>query len=162
MATQPTLSVGDMAPDFSLPAHDGKTYSLRELLGRRIVLYFYPRDNTPGCTQQACDFRDHSARFSKTLVLGVSPDSVASHQKFSQKYALPFPLLSDAGAEVAKRYGAYGEKVLYGKKTLGMIRSTFVIDESGRIAQVYGKVSVKGHVERVLADLGDALGSAHV
>lgn len=162
MATAPTLSVGDLAPDFSLVGDDGQTYSLRELRGRRIVLYFYPKDSTPGCTQEACDFRDQKERFSGSLILGVSPDSLASHQKFRQKYALNFPLLSDPGAEVAKRYGAYGEKVLYGKKTVGMIRSTFVIDESGRLSQVYGKVSVKGHVERVLSDLGGAVGSAHV
>ncbi len=162
MATQSTLSVGDMAPDFSLQADDGKTYRLSELRGRRIVLYFYPKDSTPGCTQQACDFRDQRERFADALILGVSPDSSASHQKFRQKYGLNFPLLSDPGAEVAKLYGAYGEKVLYGKKTVGMIRSTFVIDESGRLAQVYRKVSVKGHIERVLSDLGGAVGSAHV
>ena len=150
MTTARTLLTGDVAPDFSLAGDDGKNYCLADLRGRRVVLYFYPRDSTPGCTQEACDFRDQLNRFGSTVVFGVSPDSIASHQRFRAKYDLPFVLLSDPGAEVAQRYGAYGEKVLYGKKSLGIIRSTFVIDESGRLAAVYGKVSVKGHVERVL------------
>ena len=169
MTTARTLLIGDVAPDFSLAGDDGKNYCLADLRGRRVVLYFYPRDSTPGCTQEACDFRDQLNRFGSTVVFGVSPDSIASHQRFRAKYDLPFVLLSDPGAEVAQRYGAYGEKVLYGKKSLGIIRSTFVIDESGRLAAVYGKVSVKGHVERVLTDLGagtagagTGIGSANV
>ena len=143
------LSAGDAAPDFSLVGDDEKTHRLADYRGRRVVLYFYPRDNTPGCTQEACDFRDHLPTLGGAVVLGVSPDSVASHKKFKQKYELPFTLLSDPGAEVAQRYGAFGEKTLYGKKSLGIIRSTFVIDEKGRLSAVYGKVAVKGHVEKV-------------
>jgi len=164
MTMQNKLSVGDLAPDFLLEGSDGKAYSLSALRGRTVILYFYPKDNTPGCTQQACDFRDASGRLGQAVILGVSPDSLASHQRFVQKLGLPFVLLSDPGAEVATRYGAYGEKVLYGKKSMGIIRSTFVIDEAGRLAAVYGKVSVKGHVEQVLSGVaasGAKVGSAH-
>lgn len=164
MTAQIKLKPGDPAPDFSLVGSDGKTHQLHDLKGRRIVLYFYPRDNTPGCTQEACDFRDQQGRFGDTIIFGVSPDSVASHQRFAAKYSLPFVLLFDPGSEVAKRYGAYGEKVMYGKTSLGIIRSTFVIDEAGRLAAVYGKVSIKGHVESVLSDIigaASAVGSQH-
>ena len=145
------LNVGDPAPDFSLVGDDDKTHRLADYRGRRVVLYFYPRDNTPGCTQQACDFRDRLPDLGTTVVLGVSPDTVASHQKFKQKFGLPFTLLADPGATLAQRYGAWGEKSLYGKKSVGIIRSTFVIDEQGRLSAVYGKVSVKGHVDKVAA-----------
>lgn len=150
---QKTLQAGDPAPEFSLVGDDDKTYALRDFRGRHVILYFYPRDATPGCTQEACDFRDRSEALTKkgAVVIGVSPDSVASHKKFKQKYHLPFTLLADPGAEVAQRYGAFGEKTLYGKKSLGIIRSTFIIDEQGRLSAVYGKVSVKGHVEQVAA-----------
>ncbi|MFO0622280.1 MAG: peroxiredoxin [Polyangia bacterium] len=164
MTTQNKLSVGEVAPDFSLEGSDGKTHKLSALRGRKVVLYFYPRDNTPGCTQEACDFRDASARFGQAVIFGVSPDSVASHVRFVNKLGLPFVLLADPGAELAARYGAYGEKVMYGKKSLGIIRSTFVIDEAGRLAAVYGKVSIKGHVEQVLSIVGEddaKVGSAH-
>ncbi|HRI52032.1 MAG TPA: peroxiredoxin [Pseudomonadota bacterium] len=150
-ATKLTLSVGQPAPDFTLIGDDDQTHRLADYRGRRVVLYFYPRDNTPGCTQEACDFRDRLPTLGSAVVLGVSPDSVASHKKFKQKYHLPFTLLADPGAEVAQRYGAFGEKTLYGKKSLGIIRSTFIIDEQGRLSAVYGKVSVKGHVEQVAA-----------
>jgi peroxiredoxin Q/BCP len=143
------IKVSEPAPDFALLGDDEKTHRLADYRGKKVVLYFYPKDNTPGCTQEACDFRDRLPDFGKAVVLGVSPDSVASHQRFKQKYGLTFTLLSDPGAEVAKRYGAWGEKSLYGKTTVGIIRSTFVIDENGRLAAVYGKVSVKGHVEQV-------------
>jgi peroxiredoxin Q/BCP len=145
------LQVGDPAPDFALVGDDGNTHRLADYRGRRVVLYFYPRDNTPGCTQQACDFRDQLPQLGKAVVLGVSPDTVASHQKFKAKFSLPFTLLADPAATLAQRYGAWGEKSLYGKKSLGIIRSTFVIDENGRLSAVYGKVSVKGHVEKVVA-----------
>lgn len=153
---QKTLQAGDPAPEFSLVGDDDKTYALRDFRGRHVILYFYPRDATPGCTQEACDFRDRSEALTKkgAVVVGVSPDSVASHKKFKEKQGLPFLLLSDPGAAVAQQYGAYGEKVLYGKKTTGMIRSTFVIGPDGRLAAVYGKVSVKGHVDAVAAGLG--------
>jgi peroxiredoxin Q/BCP len=146
-----SLKVGDTAPDFALVGDDGQTHRLADYRGRRVVLYFYPRDNTPGCTQEACDFRDRLPELGPAVVLGVSPDTVASHQKFKQKYALPFTLLADPGATLAQRYGAWGEKSLYGKKSLGIIRSTFVIDEQGRLGAVYGKVSVKGHLDKVVA-----------
>lgn len=145
------LQAGDPAPDFELVGDDDKTHRLADFRGRCVVLYFYPKDDTPGCTQEACDFRDHLPAFGSAVILGVSPDSVASHKKFKQKYALPFTLLADPGAEVAQRYGAFGEKNLYGKKSVGIIRSTFVIDATGRLSAVYGKVSVKGHVEKVQA-----------
>ena len=161
MTADSKLNIGDPAPDFSLEGDDGKTYRLAELRGRRFVLYFYPKDSTPGCTQEACDFRDLKGSFGDTLIFGVSPDSLASHQRFRANYSLPFVLLSDPGATVAQLFGAYGEKVMYGKKSVGMIRSTFVIDEQGRIAAAYRKVTVKGHVERVLKDLGAGLVSAH-
>ena len=158
------LSSGSAAPSFQLDSSDGSPVSLDGLAGKIVVLYFYPRDNTPGCTQEACDFRDASARFGQAVIFGVSPDSVASHVRFVNKLGLPFVLLADPGAELAARYGAYGEKVMYGKKSLGIIRSTFVIDEAGRLAAVYGKVSIKGHVEQVLSIVGEddaKVGSAH-
>lgn len=152
----PALKVGDPAPDFQLVGDDDKTHKLGDYRGKRVILYFYPKDSTPGCTQEACDFRDQSAALGKqnTVVLGVSPDSVASHKKFKEKYELSFTLLSDPGAAVAKQYGAYGEKVSYGKKTVGMIRSTFVIGPDGKLAAVYGKVVVKGHVDKVVSGIG--------
>jgi peroxiredoxin Q/BCP len=145
------LNVGDPAPDFALVGDDNQTHRLLDYRGRRVVLYFYPKDNTPGCTQEACDFRDRLPDLGKAVVLGVSPDSVASHQRFKAKFGLPFTLLADPGAEVAQRYGAYGEKSMYGKTLVGIIRSTFVIDENGRLAAVYPKVSVKGHVDAVVS-----------
>ena len=145
------LNVGDPAPDFALVGDDNQTHRLSDYRGRRVVLYFYPKDNTPGCTQEACDFRDRLPDLGKAVVLGVSPDSVASHQRFKAKFALPFTLLADPGAEVAQRYGAHGEKSMYGKTMVGIIRSTFVIDENGRLSAVYPKVSVKGHVDAVVS-----------
>jgi peroxiredoxin Q/BCP len=150
-ATKVSLQLGDPAPDFSLVGDDEKTHRLADYRGRRVVLYFYPKDDTPGCTQEACDFRDRLPALGTAVVLGVSPDTVASHKRFKQKYSLPFTLLADPGAELAQRYGAWGEKNLYGKKSVGLIRSTFVIDEHGNLSAVYGKVSVKGHVENVVA-----------
>ncbi len=147
------LKEGEKAPDFSLPASDGKTVSLKSLAGKKVVLYFYPKDNTSGCTVEACSFRDNDAKLKKAgaVVLGVSADSIASHQKFAGKYSLPFLLLSDEGAKVASAYGAWGEKSLYGRKYMGMFRTTFLIDEKGKLAKVWPKVKAAGHAEEVLA-----------
>lgn len=146
-----SIEIGDKAPDFTLPTDGNGKVTLSKLRGQKVVLYFYPKDDTPGCTTEACDFRDLGPGLAAkgAVVVGVSPDSVAAHQKFKAKYQLPFLLLSDPGATVARRYGAWGEKVMYGKRSEGLIRSTFVIDEAGRIAAVYPRVSVKGHAARV-------------
>jgi peroxiredoxin Q/BCP len=148
---------GRPAPDFELPSSDGGKLTLSDLRGKTVVLYFYPRDNTPGCTREACSFRDAHARLRRkgVVVLGVSPDSLASHDKFRHQHDLPFALLSDVDKKVAKAYGAFGEKILYGKKTQGMIRSTFVIDPEGVVRKIFSKVKVDGHVDRVIEALAD-------
>ena len=142
--------VGIEAPDFTLPGTDGLVH-LKELQGRVVVLYFYPRDNTPGCTTEACDFRDAYAALNEegVVVLGVSTDSLVSHKKFRAKHQLPFPLLADEDAAVAKLYGVYKQKNMYGKVGWGVERSTFVIDSDGIVRKVYRKVRVSGHVEDV-------------
>ena len=147
------VKAGQKAPDFSLPASGGQTVSLKSLAGKKVVLYFYPKDNTPGCTREACSFRDsHQAlQNAGAVILGVSADSVKSHEKFAGQYQLPFPLLSDDGAKVATAYGAWGEKSLYGRKFMGMKRMTFLIDEKGTIAKVWEKVKPDKHGEEVLA-----------
>ena len=144
--------VGDKAPAFSRPAlPDGKTVKLSDFKGRNVVLYFYPRDMTPGCTTEACDFRDSYATFtgSDTVVLGVSTDSIDRHRKFADKYELPFPLLADEDHSLAEKYGVWVEKTNYGKKSWGVQRATFLIDKTGRIAAVWPKVKVAGHVAAV-------------
>jgi peroxiredoxin Q/BCP len=156
------LQAGDPAPAFSLTAGDGREVRLTDLAGRWVVLYFYPKDDTPGCTKEACAFRDSRAAFAKTgaVVLGVSGDDAASHQRFAAKYDLTFPLLSDPGFAVAKRYGAYKQKWLYGRSFLGIERSTFVIDPQGRLAAVFPRVQVNGHAEAVLEALRGAAAAA--
>ena len=149
------LEPGTRAPAFSLPDQDGATVSLRDLAGQRVVLYFYPADDPPGCTTEACQFNDRLASFRglSVRVLGVSPDSPASHRAFREKYGLDFDLLSDEKRTVMERYGAYGEKTLYGRKVLGVIRSTVVIGPDGRVEHALYGVRANGHAERVLASL---------
>ena len=149
------LVVGDSAPDFSLPASTGGNITLSDLRGRKVVLYFYPKDDTPGCTKEACGFRDayDDIQTRGVVVLGVSRDDLASHDGFVQKYSLPFPLLSDPDAFVAKSYGAYGTKNLYGRLSEGVYRHTFLIDEEGRVAKVWRRVRTEVHATEVLAAL---------
>jgi thioredoxin-dependent peroxiredoxin len=149
------IETGKKAPDFTLAADDGTRVKLSGLAGKPVVLYFYPRDNTPGCTREACAFRDRKSQLKKlgAVVLGVSPDNVASHEKFRDKFQLNFPLLADADHKVAEKYGAWREKNLYGKKSMGIQRSTFLIDAQGKVARVWKKVNVDGHDEEVIAAL---------
>jgi len=146
------LTPGTTAPPFELQSDAGDTVRLADLRGKTVVLYFYPKDDTSGCTTQACEFRDYWRDVQKAgaVVLGVSPDGVASHAKFKKKYQLPFPLLADPDHAVAERYGAWGEKSMYGRKYFGILRTTFVIDGSGRIVRVFEKVKPKGHAAQVL------------
>jgi peroxiredoxin Q/BCP len=153
------LKPGDPAPSFRLPSTAGTNVSSSDLRGKRFVLYFYPKDDTPGCTREACDFRDHLGRLRSAGVdvYGVSKDPLSSHHRFREKYRLPFELLSDEDNSVARAFGAYGEKNMYGKRILGTIRSTFVVDEGGRVSALWSPVKVDGHVDKVLAFLrGDA------
>jgi peroxiredoxin Q/BCP len=147
--------VGDRAPAFSLPTGDGKTVSLKDFKGKKVVLYFYPKDNTSGCTKEACSFRDNMAILKRkgAMVLGVSADSVDSHRKFADKFDLPFPLLSDEKKEMLKIYGVWKEKSMYGKKYYGIERTTYVIDEKGTITHIFPKVKVDGHTEEILSVL---------
>ncbi len=149
------LKPGDKAPAFTLPSSDGKDVSLKELRGKKIVLYFYPKDDTPGCTKEACSFSENLARIRRkgALLFGVSADSAISHRKFADKYELSFPLLSDESKEMIKAYGVWQEKAFMGRKYMGIVRSTFIIDEKGNIEHIFPKVSVKGHTEEVLARL---------
>ena len=149
------LKVGDKAPDFSLPSGAGQTITLKSLRGKQVVLYFYPKDDTPGCTKEACSFRDEITQIEKAhaVVLGVSTDGLASHQKFSKKYGLPFALLSDESLVVAKAYGVYKQKSMYGRTYWGVERSTFVIDERGKLTAIFRKVKVDGHIEQVMTAL---------
>jgi len=151
------LEVGQRAPAFTLESSDGGSVSLSEFRGQNVVLYFYPRDNTPGCTLEAQEFQQALPALKKknAVVLGVSRDTIASHCKFRDKYDLRFPLLSDPEHQVLEAYGAWGEKVLYGKKSLGIIRTTVLIDGTGKVKRVFPKVKVKGHVEAVLAALAE-------
>ncbi len=147
-----SLKVGDKAPDFTLPTDDGGKVSLKNLKGKKLVLYFYPKDDTPGCTTEACAFRDALPDFSKVkaAIVGVSKDSVASHDKFKTKFKLPFPLASDEDGKVCEAYDTWVEKSMYGKTYMGIERSTFLIDETGVIRNIWRKVKVDGHAAEVL------------
>jgi thioredoxin-dependent peroxiredoxin len=151
------LTPGAKAPDFSLVAQDGKKYSLKDFKGKKIVLYFYPKDDTPGCTKEACSFNEHLSRFKKNgaVVLGVSPDALKSHEKFSSKYDLHFPILSDENKKMLTDYGVWQEKSMYGRKYMGVVRTTFIIDEKGKVSHVFSKVKVDGHTEEVLKALSE-------
>ncbi|MDP1768408.1 MAG: thioredoxin-dependent thiol peroxidase [Nitrospirota bacterium] len=153
MATE--LAVGKKAPAFSLPDQSGESVSLKDFAGKQVVLYFYPKDDTPGCTKESCAFRDAITPIKKAgaVVLGLSFDGQVSHQKFIKKFTLPFPLLSDEEKVVATAYGVYKEKSMYGKKYMGIERSTFVIDPAGKLKAIFRKVKVEGHVDEVLAVL---------
>ncbi len=150
------LKAGDKAPAFSLKADDGNKYTLSKLKGQKVILYFYPKDNTPGCTIQACEYTAMQKDFKKqgAIVLGVSKDSLESHEKFRKDHKLKIPLLSDPDLKVHKAYGAYGKKVLYGKESIGVIRTTAVIDEKGKIISI-GKVRAKGNAEKSLQIITD-------
>jgi peroxiredoxin Q/BCP len=147
--------VGKKAPDFSLIDQDGKKKSLKDFKCKIVILYFYPKDNTSGCTKEACNFRDDFPKFKKTdaIILGVSPDSVESHKKFASKYNLPFTLLSDEDKKVLKKYDVWKEKSMYGRKYMGVVRTTYVIDENGKIKNVFSKVKVDGHNSEVMEAL---------
>lgn len=158
MASDKRLSVGDSAPAFTLTDADGKEVSLADFAGRRVIVYFYPAASTPGCTKEACDFRDNLGSLGSLgyQVVGISPDKAPKLAKFRDEESLTFPLLSDPAHEVAAAYGAWGEKKLYGKTTVGLIRSTFVVDESGRIAAAHYNVKATGHVARLHEELASA------
>ena len=150
-----TLTAGDPAPDFTLPCSGGGTLSLHDLRGQDVILYFYPKDDTTGCTKEACSFRDLHPNFTQAnaVVLGISPDSVDSHDRFAAKYGLPFTLLADTDHHVAEEYGVWVEKSMYGKTYMGIERSTFLIGKDGRIEQVWHKVKPEGHAAEVAAGL---------
>lgn len=147
------LKVGNSAPDFAAPDADGRTLKLSDFRGEKVVLYFYPKDDTPGCTKEACSFRDAFSKLKRAgiKVIGVSPDTPKSHEKFTAKYNLPFTLISDPDHKVAGAYGAYGEKKFMGRTYQGFLRNTFLIDESGRIKKIFEKVKPEQHAMEVLA-----------
>lgn len=147
------MDLGDKAPDFTAPDHDGTSVTLSELRGQPVVLYFYPKDDTPGCTQEAKDFTElgHAFEAAGAVVIGVSKDSVKKHEKFKLKHDLGVILVSDEEGDICERYGVWGEKSMYGKTFMGITRATFLIDGQGKIARIWPKVSVKGHAEEVLA-----------
>jgi peroxiredoxin Q/BCP len=154
----PLLSVGDKAPAFSTTDQDGRPVKLSDYKGRKVVLYFYPKDDTPGCTKEACNFRDAwpKLRRKKVEILGVSVDDEKSHRKFADKYSLPFTLLADTDKKIVNDYGVWGEKSLYGRKYMGTNRVTYLIDENGKIAAVWPKVKVDDHVDEVIEAIGKA------
>jgi len=146
------IKAGDKAPTFSLPSGDGTTLSLKNFKGKKVILYFYPKDNTSGCSKEACSFQENLSALKKkgAVLLGVSADGVGSHAKFASKYNLSFPLLSDEKKEILKAYGVWKEKSMYGRKYMGIERTTVVIDERGTIAHIFPKVKVEGHTKEVL------------
>jgi peroxiredoxin Q/BCP len=148
------LNIGDPAPAFSAPDQNGEIVTLDQFKGKKLVLYFYPKDNTPGCTAEACDLRDNYHQFIKQgyEILGVSPDSQKSHQNFIAKFDLPFRLLSDVDKKVLQAYGAWGEKQMYGKKYMGVLRKTYIISEDGRIEKIFEKVNTKAHTDQIFSD----------
>ena len=150
------LAVGDKAPDFKTTNQDGEKVSLSDFKGQKVVVYFYPKDDTPGCTKEACSFRDGWSKFrrKKIAVLGVSADAEKSHKKFADKFSLPFPLLADTDRKIVKDYGAWGEKNMYGRKYMGIRRVTYLIDEKGKVAAVWPKVKPEGHADELLAAAG--------
>lgn len=152
------MDIGEQVPDFTLPDASGQLVKLSDYRGKRVVLYFYPKDNTPACTQEACDFRDSKEAFDllDTVIIGISTDPMGSHSRFVAKHGLPFVLLSDEEHEVAEQYGVWQLKQNYGKTYMGIVRSTFLIDRDGRLMKAWTKVRVKGHVEEALAYLKDA------
>jgi len=149
------LKSGDKAPDFSLQSDSGENINLKDLKGKKVILYFYPKDNTSGCTKEACDFRDSIKTFHRknAVIIGVSRDSAESHRKFKSKYGLPFTLLSDESADVLKKYGVWKEKSMYGRKYMGIERTTFIISEKGVIEKIYNKVKVNGHIEELIKSI---------
>jgi peroxiredoxin Q/BCP len=149
-------AAGDNAPDFSAPDQNGNTVSLKDFSGKTIVLYFYPKDDTPGCTKEACGFRDDLSAFTgkNSVIIGVSPDDSKSHKKFVDKYNLPFTLLADPDKKICEAYGVWQEKSMYGRKSMGVVRSTFVIGPDGKIAKAFSNVKVDGHVAKVLDSIG--------
>ena len=149
------LKVGAIAPEFSLPTGDGNTVALSNFKGKKVVLYFYPKDMTSGCTKEACSFQEHHGAIKKkgAVVIGVSPDAPSLHEKFAAKYNLSFPLVSDERKQLVKKYGVWKEKSLYGRKYMGVERTTFVIDPAGKISHIFPKVNVEGHVDEVLEAL---------
>jgi peroxiredoxin Q/BCP len=151
------LEQGSIAPDFTLPDQSGISHSLSDFRGQWVIVYFYPKDLTPGCTTEACNFRDDFPSFIKlnTTILGISKDSVKRHATFADKYKLPFLLLSDESGEVCEKYGVWKEKSMYGKSFLGIVRSSYLIDPQGKISRVYSKVKVKEHAAELLNDLQD-------
>ncbi len=149
------LEFGKKAPQFTLKDQSGKSVSLKDFLGKQVILYFYPKDDTPGCTKEACNFRDDFSQIKKenAVILGVSADSEGKHKKFAEKYKLPFTLLSDENKKVLEKYGVWQEKSMYGRKYMGIVRSTFIIDEKGKLKKIFPKVKVTNHNKEVLEAL---------